>query len=838
LVARAKDAGFAAVALTDKNGLYGAVRFYRTALEHQVKPIIGTEATLWNGSALILLAVSLQGYRNLCRLLSLAHTSGHKGYPACPADALSRHSEDIICLTGGREGYLRKLLAAHQIDAAAAWLSYLKEIYGHERLFVELQNHGLQDDLSIMQSMAAAAKQLDIPLVATNEVAFLCKEDYEVHRHLVGIQQKWHHRDVRPLPNNRFYLKTEPEMRADIPCQEAVENAGRIAQRCNLELPLHTLHPPRFPDMPSNKRLSKLCFASLAKRYRIVTPDAVTRLHRELALIDQKGLSGYFLLVKDIRAFAEHQGIRCTIRGSAAGSLVTSLVLGGVDPIKHDLLFERFLNKGRSDMPDVDLDFDSLRRDEVIGYVMDKYAGRAAMLATIQTFRARGAVRKLGSAFGYTRTRINELTSFLPHYTKSSAIRNISETLPELADTPLRTETALLDMAARISGLPFQLSVHVGGVVIAPDEITAWSPLEASNKGFPLMQYDKHDIEALGLIKLDLLGLRMHTAVRESLALLKKRRIFVDTDKLPLDDERTYRLLRTTDTVGVFQLESPGQRQLLGRLQPRDFADIIAEISLFRPGPVQGDMVNPYIARRSGREPTTYIHPDLEPILRETYGVILFQEQILRIGHDIAGLSYADADRLRRGVTKNLCLNEIIRLEDAFMQGCLKKGYYRATAEAILAMVTSFAGFGFCKAHAASFAHITYQTAYLKAHYPLEFYLGLLNAGHVGSYPKSVILNEAKRHQIRILGPHVNSSRMRYTPESGGVRISLLAIKGIGPSYAARIIQAREASLYESRQDLCLRANIPENICIKLLGAGAMDGLAEAANGSKEAACG
>ena len=838
LVARAKDAGFAAVALTDKNGLYGAVRFYKAALDHQVKPIIGTEVTLWNGSSLILLAASLQGYRNLCRVLSLAHTSGHKGDPACPADALSRYSKDICCLTGGRKGHLRRLLAADRIDAAAAWLSYLKEIYRHDRLFVELQNHGLQDDLTIMQSMAAAAKQLEIPVVATNEVAFLSKEDYEVHCHLVGIQQKWHHRNIEPLASNRFYLKTEAEMRAAVPCQEAVENAGRIVSECNLELPLHTLHPPRFPDMPSNKRLSRLCFASLAKRYRIVTPDAITRLHRELALINQKGLSGYFLLVKDIRAFAEHRGIRCTIRGSAAGSLVTSLVLGGVDPIEHGLLFERFLNKGRPDMPDVDLDLDSLRRDEVIGYVMDKYAGRAAMLATIQTFRARGAVRKLGRSFGYSQARINELTSFLPNYTKSSDIKKMSEALPELADTPLKEETALLDMAARISGLPFQPSVHLGGVVIAPDEITAWSPVETSNKGFPVMQYDKDDIEALGLIKLDLLGLRMHTAVQESLALLKRRRVFVDIDRLPLDDERTYRLLRTTDTVGVFQLESPGQRQLLGRLQPRDFADIIAEISLFRPGPVEGDMVNPYIARRSGREPITYIHPDLEPILRETYGVILFQEQILRIGHDIAGLSYADADRLRRGIAKNRSLKEIIRLEDAFIKGCSRKGYDRATAESILAMAASFAGFGFCKAHAASFAHITYQTAYLKAHYPLEFYLGLLNAGHVGSYPKSVILNEAGRHRIRILGPHVNCSRMRYTPESGGIRIGLLAIKGIGPSYAARIIKAREASLYESRQDLCLRANIPGNICTKLLGAGAMHGLADAANRSKKEACG
>lgn len=830
LVVQAKSKGFSAIALTDKNGLYGAIRFYKAALDHHIKPIIGTEVTLWNGSSLILFAASLHGYHNLCRLLTEAYAGGTRGKPVCPEEALLKYREDIICLTGGRAGHLRKLLTARQSDAAFTWLIYLKRIYGPGRLFVEIQNHGLQDDLSVMASMAELSKQAEIPVVATNEVAFLCKEDYEVHRSLIGIQQKVHHRNVQPLPNNQFYLKTEAEMQAVVPYQDALHNAQRIADRCNLELPIHTLHSPRFsvPDgIPADSYLTRLCFTSMARRYRLITPSVLLRLHRELALINHRDLAGYFLLVKDVRDFAQRQGIRCTVRGSAAGSMVTFLLLGGVDPIEHNLLFERFLNEGRSDMPDVDLDFDSLRRDEVIHHVMEKYDGQAAMVATIQTFRARGAVRKLGRAFGYSQRRVNELTSFLPYFLRSADIKNAAERLPELSDTPLKGEAALLDIAARISGLPFQVSVHLGGVVITPGNLTEWSPVEQSNKGFPVIQYDKDDVGALGLIKLDLLGLRMHTAIQESLDLLKKRRVIVHLNALPLDDESTYRLLRTTDTVGIFQLESPGQRQLLGRLQPKNFADIIAEISLFRPGPVEGDMVTPYVLRRSGKEPITYIHPDLEPILRETYGVILFQEQILRIGHDIAGLSYADADRLRRGLAKNRSSGEIMKLEEAFMRGCQEKGYGRATSEQIFAMVAGFAGFGFCKAHAASFAHITYQTAYLKAHYPLEFYLGLLNAGHVGSYPKSVILNEARRCGIPVLGPHVNFSHMDYTADSGGIRIGLLAVKGIGPNFAARIIKAREASLYDSLEDFCSRSHVPGPVQEKLCQAGALDGITD-----------
>jgi DNA-directed DNA polymerase III PolC len=549
------------------------------------------------------------------------------------------------------------------------------------------------------------------------------------------------------------------------------------------------------------------------------------QLERELDLIHQKGLSGYFLLVKDVRDFANTEGIRCTVRGSAAGSLVVYLLLGGVDPLAHDLLFERFLNEGRSDLPDVDLDFDSMRRDEVIAYVMKKYAGRAAMVATIPTFRARGAIRKLGRAFGYSYEKINRLTTFLPYHLKSSQIEAASHTLPELKDTPLQDENELLGMAAKISGLPYQLSVHLGGVVIAPEELASWFPVEMSNKGFPVAQYDKDDVAALGLVKLDLLGLRMHTAIQKAVDLSAQQGIVIDFDDIPLDDEKTFRLLRTTETVGVFQVESPGQRQLLGRLQPKTFSDIIAEISLFRPGPMKGDMVTPYVQRRNHKEPVCYPHPDLGPVLQETYGVVLFQEQVLKVAYRIAGFSMAEADQLRRAMTKERSAAEMERISTSFIQGAIRQGYSQKTAEEIFTMVASFAGYGFCKAHAASFAHITYQSAFLKAHYPLEFYLGLLNAGCVGSYPKSVILNEAKRKGFEVLGPHINYSHQDYTAEKRGIRIGLLALNGLGPRFCDRILSERDNGPFTSVKTFCSRVNLPQEIILRLSLAGAFVGV-------------
>jgi DNA-directed DNA polymerase III PolC len=714
------------------------------------------------------------------------------------------------------------------LDQARNWLERLKRIFGPDHLFIEIQNHGLQEDQALMKTSARLAKQVDVALVATHDVAFLDKEDFEVHQRLIGIQKTVHHRDIAGVPNDQFYLKTEKEIQSAVPYAEALENAAHIAKRCQLTLPIGQMHPPCYP-MPeggsADRLLARHCFSSLAAQYQPVTYPAIMSLERELDLVRQKGLSGYFLLVKDVRDFAKARGIRCTVRGSAAGSLVTYLLLGGVDPLEHDLLFERFLNEGRSDMPDVDLDFDSVKRDEVLAYMMEKYAGQAAMVATLPTFRARGAIRQLGRAFGYSYEKINRLTAFLPYHLKSSQIEEAFHTLAELKETPLKEEPELLRVAARISGLPYQLSVHLGGVVIAPEALASWAPVEMSRKGFPVAQYDKDDVEALGLVKLDLLGLRMHTAIQKAIDHLAERGIFLDLRAMSLDDEKTFRLLRTTETVGVFQVESPGQRQLLGRLQPKKFSDIIAEISLFRPGPMKGDMVTPYVQRRNHREPVRYAHPDLAPILRETYGVVLFQEQVLKIAHRIAGFSLAEADQLRRAMTKNRSAAEMERIKASFIQGAIGQGYTQGTAEEIFAMAASFAGYGFCKAHAASFAHITYQSAFLKAHYPFEFYLGLLNAGHVGSYPKSVILNEAKRKGIEVRTPHINDSHEEYTAENGAIRIGLSAINGIGPQFCKRILAEREKGPYTSIKAFCLRTNLPQEIILRLSLAGAFLGL-------------
>lgn len=828
LVQRAKQMGFDAIALTDKNGLYGAVRFYKAARSKAIHPIVGSEITLRHGTSLILLAVSFEGYRNLCRILSKVYSESPRGKPACPLHHFTHFAQDLVCLSGGRDGRLHKLISMGNLDQARCWLETLKRIFGPDHLFVEVQNHGLQNDQALMKASARLAKQVGVALVATNDVAFLNKEDVEVHQRLIGIQQTVHHRDIHGVPNDQFYLKTEKEMQAGIPYGEALENAANIAKSCQLELPINQIRPPCYP-LPegdsSDSLLARCCFSSLAAKYKPVTYQAIMGLERELDLVRQKGLSGYFLLVKDVRDFARARGIRCTVRGSAAGSLITYLLLDGVDPLEHDLLFERFLNESRSDMPDVDLDFDSQKRDEVIGYVMEKYAGQAAMVATIPTFRARGAIRKLGRAFGYSYEKIERLTAFLPYYLTSSRIEEASHALPELKDTPLKEETELLRVAAKISGLPYQLSVHLGGVVIVPGELASWVPVEMSNKGFPVVQYDKDDVEALGLVKLDLLGLRMHTAIQKTLDLLGKQGISLDLDSIPLDDESTFRLLRTTETVGVFQVESPGQRQLLGRLQPKKFSDIIAEISLFRPGPMRGDMVTPYVQRRNHNEPVRYPHPDLEPILHETYGVVLFQEQVLRIAHRIAGFSLAEADQLRRAMTKNRSAVEMERIKASFIQGAISRGYSYKAAEEIYAMVAGFAGYGFCKAHAASFAHITYQSAFLKAHYPLEFYMGLLNAGQVGSYPKSVILNEAKRRGFEVLGPHVNYSREDYAAENGGIRIGLSALNGLGPQFCERILRERDREPFVSIKEFCQRVNLPQEIILRLSLAGAFLGL-------------
>lgn len=831
LAAKAKEAGFNAAALTDKNGVYGAVRFCAAAEKLGVHAVIGTQLTIEGRDDLVLLARSPLGYNNLCRLITLAHEYGPRDQPACPEKFLALHSRDIVCLTGGRDGRFCKLVEGAegtQYRRACGWVWRLQEIFGRENVFVEIQNAGTPYDARIMHIMARVAEKAGAPLAATNDVVCLEPADLPVHQALVDIQNQVHHRACQARESREYYLKSQEDMAKLIPYPQALENTGIIAHECRAMLPLGKSSPPVFPvppGMSQDQALAKLCYRSLARRFNPLDLKVLRRLEKELGHIRRRDLSGYFLLVKEIHSFAKTRRIRGTVRGSAAGSLVLHLLLGGVNPLEHRLLFERFLNNGRLDMPDVDMDFDSLRRDEIFEYLMEKYPNQAAMVATVSTFRARGALRSLGRALGYSYEKIDRLTQFVPHFLRSHDIRKAIERMPELEGSPLLQEDELLWLAEKISGLPHNLSVHLGGMVLTPGEIFNWSPLQTSRKGIPVVQFDKDDVEALGLVKLDILGLRMHSALQAGVELLEEKGVRLCLDEVPLDDPATFRMLRTTDSVGVFQVESPGQRQLLGRLQPRHFEDIIAEISLFRPGPMSGAMVEPYVLRRNNKEPVTYPHPDLKPILESTFGVVLFQEQILEIAHDIAGMPYGEGDRMRRSLSKKAPRAVFREMEEAFVKGCLKKGYDNPTAQAFFDLVASFMGYGFCKAHAASFAHITYQSAYLKTHYPLAFYFGILNAEHVGSYPHSVILNEARRMGISVLQPHVNKSGVQYQEENGGIRIPLIRIKNIGPKYCEKIILERENGLFLSADDFTKRVSLPAKARFSLEKAGALKGL-------------
>lgn len=428
---------------------------------------------------------------------------------------------------------------------------------------------------------------------------------------------------------------------------------------------------------------------------------------------------------------------------------------------------------------------------------------------------------------GYPLSRIDALSRCLPWSLRGIPLQEAVSRLPELRDSPLRRETALLEVASSIEGLPFQASVHLGGVILAPGHINDWTCLSISRKGFPVAHLDKNDLERLGLMKLDILGLRMHTAIEKAVTVLKQQGIDPGIENISPDDKKTFDLLCSRQTMGIFQVESSGQRNLIGRLQPRTFDDIVAEISLFRPGPVKGDMVNRYIRRRDGREPLDFLHPDLEKILEETYGVIVFQEQVLRIVKRFAGLSYSDADVFRRAMTKGRSRGEMQMLKAAFIKGALSNGHGRKTAESVFCRISAFAAYGFCKAHAVSFAHITWQSAWLKTHHPAAFYIGLLNAGNVGSYPPFVILNEARRRNISVLPPHVNRSGIEYLLEGGAIRCPLQVIRGIGIETAKRIIHQRDTGgMFQTWDDFFSRLQIPVRARHMMILAGALEGLA------------
>ncbi len=568
--------------------------------------------------------------------------------------------------------------------------------------------------------------------------------------------------------------------------------------------------------------LRRMCDERAEVLYPTVDERVRARIEHELQIITDQGLCDYFLIVWDICRFSRARGIMTTGRGSAGDSIVSYLLgITAVDPLAHDLLFERFLNPQRRQMPDIDVDFDSRRRDEVTAYVYRRYgAVQVAAVCTINTFRARSAVREVGKALGMDEEELDTLSKTLPHI-RAADIAQAAERFPEVREArlDLSNKGLLLELCEQISGFPRHLSVHVGGLVIGAEPLTNLVSLVPANKGIVICEFDKDDVEALGLVKMDILGLRTHTAISDCLDLIARRTgVRIDLARIALDDRRAFELLRSTQTIGLFQLESPGQRNLLGRAQPREFEEVIANISLFRPGPVQSDMIKPYLRRKHGLEPVSYPHPALEPIMRRTWGVLIYQEQVLEIAAAIAGFSLGEADQLRRLMTSDRSHDEMMKLGGTFIDKAVARGVTREVAEEVFRQISGFAAYGFCKAHAACFALISFQTAWLKAHYPAEFFAGILSAQPMGFYPSRTVAEEARRLGCGILPPCVNHSEDRFAVEGNDIRVGLRLLRGMSAPAMRSILQAREqGGPFQSLRDFCERTAVPRPLIENLI---------------------
>ncbi len=752
------------------------------------------------GHHLVLLARDYTGWSNLCRIISAAHLE-HPGEPPIARLAtLAEHGGHLVALSGCRRGEVWSRLLAGDKAGARAAASVLRGIFGRE-FFVELQHEQLPDSGASLRALDLLAHELRLPTVATNDVHYTAKADADLHDVLAAEAAN------QPLPNPlgrknaELYLKSPAQMRRLFQrYPEAYVNAARIAERCNLDLGLGRLLFPAYPLPPGETAFSllwKRCFAGAGERYQPLTAEVTARLERELKVIEELGFAEYFLAVHDIVEFARGRGIYYSGRGSAGNSIVSYVLrICDADPIAHELLFERFLNPARREMPDVDIDFCSARRDEVIQFIYQRFGhDKVAMVATVNTVHAPSAVRIASRAFGFTPDEINGLSKRVPWGSAAKLGEMLAER-PELASHEFQHPhyRRLVRVAERLSGFPAHLGTHLGGFILSRDPLTERVPLQWAAKGVVVAQFDKDDIEALGLVKMDILALKMHSAIAEAVRRIEARTgEKVSAWELPRDDPKVYELIRSARTVGLFQLESSGQRNLATRLQERDFEDVIAAISLFRPGPLQADMIAPFIRRRHGREPVSVPHPAMERILRRTYGVIVYQEQVIEVAAAVAGFSLAEGDLLRRTMTHERSLEEMDEIGRTFVEKAVARGASREAADEVFRQLRGFAAYGFNKAHAACFAILCNASAWLKAYYPAEFYCGILNNQPMGFYSPRVVLNDARRFGLAVRPLDVNLSGEWFEVEDDGraLRVGLAYVKEMSAAARRAIVEGR-----------------------------------------------
>lgn len=861
LLDKVQELGQTSVAITDHGCMYGVIEFYKAAKKRGIKPVLGCEVYVAKRTRfdrvheldsenrhLVLLCENEAGYRNLIAMVSKSWTEGFYNRPRVDFELLEQHHEGLIALSACLAGEIPKALSRNDYAGAKEAALRYREIFGPENFFLEIQDHGLENQHYVNPQIIRLSKETGIPLVVTNDCHYIEKEDSAMHHVLICIQtgRTVEDEDTLEFGSEEFYVKSEAEMRALFPeLPEAADNTAKIAERCRVEIEFGKTKLPRFdpPDGSDSESFFKsLCFEGLKKRYGEQPEQSLLdRLSYEISVISQMGYVNYYLIVWDFIRYAKSVGIPVGPgRGSGAGSLCAYCVgITNVDPIRYGLIFERFLNAERVSMPDFDIDFSDERRDEIIQYVLDRYgADHVAQIVTFGTMAARGALRDVGRAMAIPYNKVDQVAKQVPMelgITLDAALKS-SQSFRAQYESDEQVK-ALVDMARKLEGMPRHASTHAAGVLITDKPVTEYVPL-AKNDDVVVTQFTMTAIEELGLLKMDFLGLRNLSVIDNAQKLIRRREPDFSIEAIPEDDGETFRMMAQADSVGVFQFESGGMKRLLSQAEPESIEDLIAIISLYRPGPMQ--FIPMYIENRKHPDRVVYRHEKLKPILDVTYGCIIYQEQVMQIFRELAGYSLGRADIVRRAMAKKkrdvlekerqIFLHGQRREDGSWeVEGCLNRGVDQKTAEELFREIESFASYAFNKSHAAAYAVVAYQTAYLKRHYPREYMASLLSsvlgwAGKVAEY-----MEECKRLRISVLPPHVNESDMGFTVAGETIRYGLLAVKNLGRAVILRMVEERRRSgAFISFYNFCKRMSgkdLNRKAIESLIKCGALDGL-------------
>jgi DNA polymerase-3 subunit alpha len=861
LIQKTKELDMKAIAITDHGAMFGVIDFYKEAKKQGIKPIIGCEVYTANRTMedkepvkdkemghLILLAKDAIGYKNLIKIVSLGYLKGFYYKPRIDFSVLDKYNQGIIALSGCLAGNIQRQLLNSNYEGARAEALKLKEIFGEEHFYLELQDHGIKEQHQINQALLRLSRETDIPLVATNDIHYLSRDDADIHDILLCIQtgKTIDEKDRLQFPTKEFYLKSPEEMQklfSYIP--EALDNTVKIAQMCNVEFDFNQIYLPDY-EVPAGYTpktyLKYLCQKGLKDRYEKITDQIQERLDYELDVIENMGYCAYFLIVWDFIKYAKENKIMVGPgRGSAAGSIVAyTLGITNIDPLKYNLIFERFLNPERVSMPDIDIDFCFERRQEVIDYVVEKYGeDKVAQIITFGTMAARGAIRDVGRALNMPYAQVDVIAKQIP-FELGMTIEKALEMNKALKEMYERDEETryLIDAAKAVEGLPRHASTHAAGVVISKEPIDTYVPLYLHEKGVST-QFPMGTLEELGLLKMDFLGLRNLTVIRDALTLIEKNHgVKIDFNKMEYDDKEVYDLIGRGETLGVFQLESSGMRQFMKDLKPDRFEDIIAGISLYRPGPM--DSIPKYIEYKKNPDKIRYLHHKLEPILKMTYGCLVYQEQVMQVVRKLAGYSYGRSDQVRRAMSKKK-MDVMEKERQIFIYGkkdehgnleipgCIRNGVSEEIGNKIYDEMIDFAKYAFNKSHGAAYAVLGYQTAYLKCHYPVEFMAALLTS-IMGSEEKvSQYIRDCKRMHIDVLPPSINKSEAKFTVEDGKIRFGLMAVKNVGLGVIDSIVDARnKKGKFISFIDFCEKVEMQEmnkRAIESLIRCGAFDGM-------------